>query len=449
MLKIIVLIFILILSIGIPALSQETDEDRQELVIPNYKNKLITSTENQIIRSTLIRVSAEQKEYEMVFKDRNVDINQPYLFLSIDILEVNKSEFKIELSILSLKTKKIIKKIIADPFDKRFIIKKFEMALRVLFNMAKITDLNPEEKETIIERKERISKKKVATKNNAREQEKKTIDFKKRILNIKIDLPKTIKKEKEKIAEEEKRKKKNTNKNNENISTKKDNNEITLPIISDQKKWNRKYTLYAEYITESLKIMDSRNGFDEVIISNQLNFYSISALAEFIPPQSDDFIFLTQFAIVIPLTQLEDELSRYTEIKLGGRYSLEKIKSEIEVSYYMTSKVFISLPVQGDGLKASKIDSTFIDFTGRKKFNHFFTADFTYLFHLKSENKSSHLIETSNYKFTSYRLGLIYNFEDYLQESSLYARIKQESFDNGSLVKGNSTSFILGIEKKF
>lgn len=460
-----VVMSILYLGLSINAYSEEQTikqkDDRQSLeILPlEFKAGELGEIEIENINSTIIRISAKQQVYSLLFKDKNNELKASYKQLKV-ILSSKKNKspqqrtYVVQGLILDSKRGQIIKKIVSRKIKRAKILKEVELTLEILFNLKKKQENKHKEIKEIKKKIQRL--KKASSKKNNRN----TINLKKRILSIKNDIPSKLEKAKKiealkkSNAAKSSEEKKKEQKEKERLSALAEAKEIQAQNKQSKRKltknWFYTYDANIDYRVYSLNVEDDRAVSETVKISNRINYLKMNLGINFIHKNYKLMEILLRVQVNVPFSDDAFDFLQANNYELGTLLHMPNWHTDFEFSLKSDNIQFASLPVFGGSLQATNIGVNSLKFSSKTLLSSFKlyigTTVKTILF---GSNLSSHEISTDNLTGNSLSIDIKYKNPYYINNSWLKASLGSELLDNKINIKVSGLFYSFGIYKKF
>lgn len=439
--------------------SNKNRDERTKLILSPFANDNLSRFEISGLRSAIVRVAAKQNEYQLVFKSKKLAVAADYKILILDINPLAAKDdgnklWGIQALIKNSKDDKLIKRAQVSNIKRPDILRMGELALEVLFGLKGAEALEPKSESRTKKATARAAKATTAS------QPRETIDFKKRIIGIKQDLPEVIKAEKEALEQKKdekgaKKKKKNNKSMASTPSAKEKESGYTPPLAEGEAKqnWRLNYLASLSYDIQAMEAMDSRNGFEKLSIATDLNYLTLRAqisARNIKIPSLEYNLSLWMRSPNAPSEKLEAPFERTTNYKAGITARLFDLPAWIFVHAGMRSLQFASLPNQGGGLKASSLRQTFVEYGLTAQFyQREISLSAALRGALSFENESSHAIETSSFDYTGYLIEVQAKNHFYLENSWFYSKFEREEFSNKTDLSAKAQAVSIGFAKSF
>jgi len=440
-------IFILILwnhSYSQP--SKETDE----LILDNYWFSSVSSDQNSILKSLIVSVVAEQREYSIVIKDSNNQVNRFMYKLEINI-DKSSDGFEISVLLRNTKSKKVYRNYTAKEVPPVDLLLQTEYVLRLIFELQNTAKFKEIEKQ--IQKRANTLKQKTLNKrgsNSLKEPpSKQKIDFRKRIMDIKVDIPLKISQAKEKKEAEEDTEKKKLIKKNAAIQMAKRKKTESLKEkqeISNSAPWKNEYSLAFGYSSSNIEVMDSRVGIETLQVRNEISFVEVGGDIITTTPFAKMMKLKTKLLFHKVLTEDEVPLDDYLEYSFLVGYVAAQF--DIYIGLNKDTIVFGSVPTIGGGIQPSVVD------------NYNFEVDFTYSLRpysarfefrtlLVSQNKSLHNIETEQAALMDIKLSIGRQIVELSNNLGVSVSLFKRSYSNNKDIEVGSIGYSFGTYYAF
>lgn len=439
----------------------EGNDEREKLeILPLDHPKLpLAILEN--IKSTIIRISAKQQTYSLLFKDPQNKLNSSHSALKLTIEEQKQDQitiYTITGRIIDAKKGKIYKNITYKGIPVFNIIRTVEILMEKLFAIQdsiiqkkEIKAITPKIKEFNEVQPENIEKKKL-------------INFKERIKQIKKDIPAEISRvkeaEKKKQIEEAKKKNEENNKvnqqqnnvmNNSQVEKNQENNSNPSPKKIINKYWSYTLDSFVKYKVTSIDILDKRATGQNVNILSNINFLFINIGFNLIRKNLNILQFPIRLEITSPMIADKNvEFERVNNFEFGLKFLLDSWNMTIESTLLTKNLQFISLPIFGGTLRPTNIGVNVFNIKTDiyvHKYNGY--VSFSYQGSLSGSNKSTHKIDMSAFKYTEFNVELKYKNPYYLTNSWFTLGLGIASFTNNSQISGDEFYYNFGLLKYY
>lgn len=142
------------------------------LLIGSFDSKLVSESMKQRINKSILMISSKQKDYSLILSSvppKDVTVTTYEIKL---LLKKEKELFRIEAQLLNVNSGKIFRRVRKDDIQEANLIFAIEKALALLFNFKSEASLPPKKTKKVVDNSE--------------------IDFKKRIMNLKLDVQNRI-----------------------------------------------------------------------------------------------------------------------------------------------------------------------------------------------------------------------------------------------------------------
>ena len=437
----------------------EGNDEREKLeILPLDHPKLpLAILEN--IKSTIIRISAKQQTYSLLFKDPQNKLNSSHSALKLTIEEQKQDQitiYTITGQIIDAKKGKIYKNITYKGIPVFNIIRTVEILMEKLFAIQEskiqkeIKAVTPKIKKFNEVQPENIEKKKL-------------INFKERIKQIKKDIPAEISRvkeaEKKKQIEEAKKKneenkkvnKQQNNVTNSQVEKKQENNSNPSPKKIINKYWSYTLDSFVKYKVTSIDIKDKRATGQNVNILSNINFLFINFGFNFIRKNLNILQFPIRLEITAPMIADKNvEFEGVNNFEFGLKFLLDSWNMTIESTLMTKNLQFISLPIFGGTLRPTNIGVNVFNIKTDiyvHKYNGY--VSFSYQGSLSGSNKSTHTIDMSAFKYTEFNVELKYKNPYYLTNSWFILGLGIASFTNNSQISGDEFYYHFGLLKYY
>jgi hypothetical protein len=416
-----------------------------KLILENYYFKNLSARQNSILRSITVNVAAEQKDYMIIIKDSNLGVEQ--LMYKLE-LEINKKKgvYQITARIRNALSKKVYKEYIANNVLSDHLILRSEYALRLIFELENTQAFKEIEKKlptTTASKKNRQKRKNNSL--NLASTSKEKIDFRKRIMDIKSDIPQKINEAKEENTNKEKNQNKTKSSSNNLINKEKgSDNQKRLDEIPLQ--WVHKYSLGAGYSIYSVEVQDSRIGIETLNISNDLSLLKLEGLITTTTPYSKKIKLRGSFNYFNIRTENEIELEDFYEMSLLIGYEYLPYKFYLGLS--TETLVFGSVPTIGGEIQPSTIDN----------YNLQLWTSFTYRLYdaslaisrvFMSSNSSEHDISTESASSLNMELMLSRRIIELSKKIIVYTSMERKHYSNEIDIDVSSSRISFGAHYSF
>lgn len=463
LMKVMTLICCLDLSINAyceeQTIKQKDERQKLEILPFEFKTGELNEIEIENIYSTIIRISAKQQVYSLLFKDKNNELKASYKQLKVIISsKVSKppklKTYLVQGIIIDSKTGQIIKKIVSRNIKRTKMLKEVELTLEILFNLKKIQEDKHKEIKEIKKKKQRLKK------ANSKKSNKNSINFKKRILTIKNDIPSKLEKAKKVEALKKsnaaniREEKKKEQKEKERLSALADKKALQAQNKQSKRKlsknWFYTYDANADYRVYSLNVEDDRAVSETVKITNRINYLKINLGVNFIHKSYKLIEILLRIQANVPFSDDAYDFVQANNYELGTLLHMTNWYTDFELSFKSDNIQFASLPVFGGSLQASNISFHSLKFSSMTLLSNFKiyigTTIKTILF---GSNLSKHEIDTDNLTGNSLSIDVKYKNPFYISNSWLKASIGSELLDNKTNIKVSGLFYSFGLYKKF
>jgi hypothetical protein len=347
---------ILLFIFFIPLLWAETKdlsipETADRLLVLPFKNKLLSNIENERVRSLMLRVSAKQQTYHLVFDKINKNDKRKLNALDLQISS-QRDLLTIDLRIKSIKNNKTIKRVRKNNFEKKLLFINLEKALFAIYNLdpQNLTLSNTQKK-----KKNAVSSKaaaKAALNAAADNKNKKqNLRFKERIKNFKKDIKKKF------VAKEKERKEKKKKQNSSSakvVPKKKDNKEEQKlkDAKTPDKAYSTEFSWRTGYSIQNFTSNDLVGSGSEVEIFTDFQYLYMGGDLIFNLLKFNGAQARLKFNYYFPVSSDEKvEPKPYYDFTILGRYPFAKLYSKLSLGLENTTMLFGSLPEFGAGVE--------------------------------------------------------------------------------------------------
>lgn len=437
------------------AKNSDEDEQKARLILSPFQNKKLKIFELSGLRSAIVRVAAKQQEYQLVLKSKDQVVTADYKVLVLKISQKERN-WSVTALIKNSKDNKLVKRVQATDVKREEILAKGELALEVLFGLKAASALDPKPDPKTVTARANAKIPNAPAPGPAPE----LIDFKKRIIGIKQDLPQKIEAEKKAISESKERQKskkeKKTKKSASSPSKKKprrNSPEAPAPLRKAPENWELDYLASLSYQARSMEALDSRNGYAQLSIATDLTYLTLEAQVSARHVRVPAVVYSASLWLRTPNApseKLDAPFERATDYQAGVSVKLWETPLAFLAGAGMRSLQFASLPDQGAGLKPSSLRHLFVEagfavdiYKDEVKLKAVSRSALSFT------NESEHEIDTSGFEYSGLLLELQAKNHFYLENSFFYARFLQEEFSNKSDLTASAQAYTLGFAKRF
>jgi hypothetical protein len=416
-----------------------------KLILENHYFKDLSARQNSIIRSITVNVAAEQKDYMLIIKDSNFGVEQLMYRLELEINN-RKGLFQITARIRNALNKKVYKEFKATDVLSRNLLLQTEYALRLIFELEDTLAFKEIKKKLPLPTTTKQNRQR--KKNNSLNLESKSkekIDFRKRIMDIKVDIPQMITEAKEENETKEKNLNKTTS-NNPKIKKRIKSSDNQKSSKSKSLPWIHKYSIGSGFAQYNVEVKDSRIGIETLNIRNELSLLKLEGLIYTTTPYSESLKLRGNFTYFSVQTEDKVQLDNFYDFGILAGY--EPANYKLYGGFSTETLIFGSVPTIGGGIQPSKIDNYNLQLWASYSLTAY-EASIGISRAFISTNKSEHDISTASASSLNIELLISRKIIELNKSILVYASMERKHYSNELDIDVSSSRISFGAYYNF